>query len=736
MRLFFILCVGMAFTATTCAADPPQISAVRAGFAGRYKVGPNTPLQVSVLAGSSSETVRARVTIADSDGLNCTFNASGPCQLAAGQETTIPLCVRFGHEAGSLRVELFDGEKTRVSKIIVSSPTPSPEQILEALRPGQRLIVSIGAMPGSMEGALPSSEGKSARNVLASVDEFADLPDCWQGYEGVDYVIFSTGRREILAQASANPSRIEALDQWVRMGGTLVLAAGNNAEEALDKKSPLARFVPGRFDGPAHLHEDQVRTLETLANGQSPIPPAKQGEKVDLLVAKLVDVHGRVDARANDIRLVIRTAHGLGQIVFVATDLDHGSMLAWSDRPLLMAALLGLPGNERPTETKSAAESYSYDDLAGQLRSSLELFRGVRMVPFFVVATLVAIYILLIGPGDYFLLRRLRRGMGWTWITFPAIVVLVSAGGFWASSWLKRDVTRVNQVDLIDIDADGTARGASWFSLFSPRSTTYDLSLRGRLPNGEAPKELTASLGWFGKAGSGFNGMYNRDSQDAGPLGGEGYSIEPSMDSARDVPIQVWSCKNFVYRWLGRAGDQGLRISLKEEGHQPEGTITNGLKLNGAGGGKGVTLFHAYLAYDGSAYLLGTIRAGESVDIGSATRRVSLKTFLSSESIEDTTAQTEKRAYDPGSRDAAYVLRAMLFYDAASGQMRTRMSSNYQSFTDLSGVFRTDRAVLVAMPPQETAYRGAEVLNKRQPLAGPLDNHTIIYRFVVPVGKQ
>jgi len=47
---------------------------------------------------------------------------------------------------------------------------------------------------------------------------------------------------------------------------------------------------------------------------------------------------------------------------------------------------------------------------AGQLRSALDLPRGVRLVPFFAVALLVILYILLIGPGDYFLLRRLGRG--------------------------------------------------------------------------------------------------------------------------------------------------------------------------------------------------------------------------------------------------------------------------------------------------------------------------------------
>jgi hypothetical protein len=713
----------------------PQIANVRAGFAGHYKVGAATPLRVTLLGGSSAASVRIRVTAADSDGLNCTF-ATEPCQLPPGHETTIPLCVRFGHEAESLVLDLLDDEKTLESKSVASSTTPSAGQIPNAMRPGQRLIVSVGAMSGGMDGALSSSEGKSARNVLAEIDDVANLPDCWQGYDGVDYVVLSTGRREILAQAAAHPSRIQALDRWVRMGGTLVLAAGENAAAALDAKSPLARFAPGRFDRTVHLHGNQITRLETMAGGQNRIPPLNADEQVDLISARLEDVRGQKVALANDIPLVVRTAHGLGQIVFVATDLDRGPIRAWSDRPLFMAALLGLPGNETPPEAMNAVKSYGYDDLAGQLRSSLEEFRGVRMVPFFVVASLVAIYILLIGPADYFLLRRLRRGMAWTWITFPAVIVLVAAGGYSASSWLKRDVTRVNQVDLIDIAADGTARGTSWFSIFSPRSETFDLSLRGRLPKGKAPDEMTASLGWFGKAGNGFNGMYNRDAQNAGPIGGEGYLIDAAMDSARNVPIQNWSCKDFVYRWLGHAGNQGLDISLKDEGHQPAGTITNNLKPNGAEKGKGVTLSHAYLIYGGWAYLLGTIRPGESLEINSYTRRVSLNTFLSSDSIEDTAGQSEKQPYDPGSRDAAYILRAMLFYDAAGGRKRTGMANDYQGFTDLSGVFRTDRAVLVAMPPQNEAYRGAEVLNKQRPLGGPLDKHTIIYRFVVPVGKQ
>jgi hypothetical protein len=731
----FLLCLA-ATCATLRAETPngPQFTAARVGFAGRYKVGLWTPMEVTLRGGDAAVSGQVRASLSDSDGLNCTFVAPEPCQAPPGQETRVPLVVRFGHETGTLTLELLDGQTTRVSKSFVSAQTPSTGQLPSALRPGQRLIVSVGATPGGMENALPNSEGKMPRNVIAAVDDFAELPMGWQGYEAADVVILSTSRRELLAQLARQPSRIEALDQWVRMGGTLVLTAGENAEEVIGKKSPLARLLPGRYVGIHHLHSQEATAWETLAGGHNPIPPPKSGETVDVPAARLADVQGRIEARANDIPLVVRQGRGLGQVVFVAADLDGPSLRAWSDRPQLLAAILGLPVSEPPVEAGNDVESYGYDDLAGQLRSSLEQFRGVRLVPFFVVALLVVLYILLIGPGDYFLLRRLRRGMTWTWITFPAVVVLFAAGGYWASDWLKRDVLRVNQVDLIDISADGTARGTSWFSIFSPRAETFDLSLQARLPSGGVPQGTSASLGWFGKAGNGFNGMYNRDVQSAGPVGGQGYTIGSALDAARDVPIPVWSCKNLVYRSLGRADDQGLETALQEENRQPAGTITNRLKH----GGKGITLTHAYLAHDGWAYLLGTLRPGESREIGSSTRRISLNTFMSSESIEDGAGQggqADKLPYDQGNRDAAYVLRAMLFYDAASGRKRTGLANDYQGFADLSSVFRTGRAVLVAMPPQEEAYRGTEVLRNQQPLAGPLDRHTIVYRFVVPVGK-
>ena len=91
----------------------------------------------------------------------------------------------------------------------------------------------------------------------------------------------------------------------------------------------------------------------------------------------------------------------------------------------------------------------------------------------------------------------------------------------------------------------------------------------------------------------------------------------------------------------------------------------------------------------------------------------------------------------------AYVLQAMMFYDAAGGRKRTGMANDYQGFTDLSGLLKAGRAILVAMPPQDGSCRGGDLLrgpvpkpgepDNRRPLGNALDRHTTIYRFILPV---
>src|SRR5690606_34289183 len=141
----------------------------------------------------------------------------------------------------------------------------------------------------------------------------------------------------IYRQLTQNGPQMAALDTWVRLGGRLILSVGSEAAEVLAANSRLLPLVPGKFvEGVplrrANAWESYVGTGDRLelqaltdADGES-----------RLTVPRLEEVRGRIEAyegsRATDLPLVVRAAHGLGEVVFVAADLDRAPFLDWPAR--------------------------------------------------------------------------------------------------------------------------------------------------------------------------------------------------------------------------------------------------------------------------------------------------------------------------------------------------------------------------------------------------------------------
>ena len=82
----------------------------------------------------------------------------------------------------------------------------------------------------------------------------------------------------------------------------------------------------------------------------------------------------------------------------------------------------------------------------------MDTFEGVPVISFGWVALFILFYILLVGPIDYFVLKRLFKRLELTWITFPLIVIVVSVVAYLAAYYSKGDDLRVNKVDLVQID--------------------------------------------------------------------------------------------------------------------------------------------------------------------------------------------------------------------------------------------------------------------------------------------
>jgi hypothetical protein len=733
--LHFALCIFLfsipviALPAISLAQDvqPPKIVGVRVGIGDRYKAGLWTQVEVTVLGGSESLTGELSAIVPDGDGVpGCVIK---PCQVLAGSPTCVRLITRFGRVDSELRADLRVNGRVVASRVFDTAFQADGEHFLAAIE-FQKLIVTVGPTSlGVEEAGKLGGLDTEFRPVGARVSDVERLPTQWCGYEGVDAVILSTSDPGIYRKLAGNNARVEALDQWVRMGGRLVLCVGSQAEEILADGAALRRFVPGRFEKKmAQLR--QTGAIETYCGSRLSATEAV-GERVVMRVPQLVDVEGVIEAADGRLPLVVRTARGFGQVIFVAADLDQLPFRKWTDRPMLVARLLDMPSTrvEEPKDNASMMHQ-GYRDLSGQLRSALDRFTGVRLVPFWLVAGLIVVYIILIGPGDYFFLRKVVGRMEWTWLTFPAIVVLVCVGAYLLAYRLKGDQLRVNQIDLVDIDsASGQMRGTTWLNVFSPRMESFNFKVEPLRPEGGVAPNAHSWTAWLGLPGSALGGM--NPHAGGGLLWTDQFLYAKDLDELRGVPIQVWSTKSLTARWEGATTACPV-ADLTEADPVVVGTITNTLPF---------PLRNCILAYRGSAYDVGTLAAGQAFRLEPTAKRSELKTLLTGQRqvrVEGEKWQNETTPYDQSSTDLAYILRMMMFHEAAGGRRYTRLWNDYQDFVDLSELLKADRAILVAQTPiaASEGHQGGELLRDGRPLTSSKDQHETIYRFVFPVKKE
>ena len=167
-------------------------------------------------------------------------------------------------------------------------------------------------------------------------------------------------------------------------------------------------------------------------------------------MADLELTRGRVElweGLGTDLRpCIVASGAGLGQVIFVGVDLDQRPIANWSARVDLAKALLALIFNDGEAEAavrvETAPQSHvGNTDLVGQLRGALDQFRNVKLIPFSWIAGIAAIYILVMGPLDYWLLSRTKR-REWTWLTFSLTV----AGFTLLATWLAFSLERRGRI--------------------------------------------------------------------------------------------------------------------------------------------------------------------------------------------------------------------------------------------------------------------------------------------------
>ncbi|MEO8494966.1 MAG: hypothetical protein ABI614_07840 [Planctomycetota bacterium] len=681
------------------------------GFDGAYKVGYWTPVRITLAAGSADLDGDLALTTKDGDGVPVAFLDDEPIHVAAGETSSLTRQVKFGQLDGDLIIELRSGGKPVARRVIAAGDLPPP------MASDRDWILTLGPDIGVAAAA------KSSR--VTAVTDIPALPTSWFAYEAVNTIVLSTSDTSMLA--SITPEQFAALQQWVELGGRLVMCVGSAGEDVVGAGKPLAKLIPGTF-----ARVQQVRSLAALesyaASSQALDAIQVNGRTVPLQICLLADVVGKtpVYEQAAEGRrpIVIRAPTGLGQVVFVAADLDRSPFAEWGDRPRLIEKLLQGDTEQKHDRLGASGPTgqlvhLGYNDLVGQLRTAAEQFSGVELVPFSWVAGLIVVYILLIGPADYFFLRDVLRRMSWTWLTFPIIAVAFCSLAVLLHGSFKAPGIKLNQIDLVDIDLERSiARGTTWTHLYSPRSATYNLQLKSSWLDTQGERQ-GCLLAWQGLPGTGLGGLEAKSAT----LFPAPYTISRTKSKSQidATPIEIDGTKAFVARWWNQ-----VQLESTADLHLDEAGLLRGNVMNPLP----VELTDCILLYDNWAYKLE--RKGSVLQPGDATPihlekplnfswRLTRRRVVE---IKDITTPWEQRDLD-----VPRVLEMMLFHGVAGGDKYTQLHHRYQSYVDLSQHLTNGRAILFGR-----AERPASEIELDGQSAGEhYDRRWTFYRVVFPV---
>jgi hypothetical protein len=725
---FAPLCSARGQSAADGSPSAVQVTDVSVGLAGHLKVGHWAEVRVTFTNSSPAPLVgQLTLSTEDGDGLRARFTAPRAETLAPG-ETTIARLVKFGRAGGDLQVEFR--EHRADGDIVLVAHTVRGADLGEAFGSTSELVVTLGTEV-DVASALDQRSYRIRRETHSIVVAFADLPQHALGWDAVDAAVLPTS--ELSADEFSETSRT-AFAQWILLGGRAILSVGQAGEQIFGDDGLLSALAPGEFTRVAP--QRRTAALESYAGSVQRLDDGSR--RTSLEQTLFATVRGRVEVAEGTVAeqtqpLVIHYPVGLGQVSLLTVDLDRPPVSNWAGRANLLARMLGAhqageTGRGQQRDLKLPAQ-LGYQDLSGQLRMALEQFSGTSLVSFSLVALLVAAYILLIGPGDYFLLKYAVRRMQATWFTLALITLGCFALAWWLNTRLKSPSIALNQAEVIDIDlATGLARGSVWTHLYSPTTSAYNftpqIELAGAVEQSPSLAHAGGVLAWQGLPGRGLGGL---DGRAAPTLFELPYDITTDVSAAASppaifgIPIQAAATRSFVTRWWQPVNIQfPSTLAINQDGLL-HGQFEYALDLE---------LEDCVLFYDNWLYRIpGPMQRGRVVEISAFDTGRNLQWHLTQKHVID--AKDIITPWNARDHDAARILEIMMFHKEAGGDSYTGLTNRYYSWLDLSDHLHTGRAILIGRAPR----RATTLVDEELPdFAERYDHSWTVYRILLPVG--
>ncbi len=547
--IFLVIAAGGQSRPVRAAQNGAIRMTVEAGFQGRFREGQWLPLLINVA--NDGPDVSGELRIASGSALNLsTSGYATSVELPTQSNKQLFLYVTLEAYTQQVQVELAATNGAILQT--VSIPVTRTDS-------GDRLYAVVTESPTGSVDLTSARGGGDAYQIDWRLDNIPPLAQAMQGLDALLLTDVDTGK--------LSTEQRRAIQEWVLSGGHLIVSGGPNWQKT---RAGVDTLLP--------MSATSTTTLSTL-NGLLNFAGTsndKLSEGSVIAVQGQATADTRVLAQQDTTPLIVRGALGQGIVDYLTVDPGLEPFRSWSNRGQLWIHLLTTM--QRPGWSNGIVDT-------SEAAHAADFIKGLRLPDIFQLAGFLAVYIILIGPLNYLILRRLRR-LEWAWFTIPLIILLTSITAYVTGFSLRGAQATVNRMSLVQVwPGTERARVDGVVGVLSPRRAIYNIAAEGgltlRILNSDPYGNLNDTLSGI-RIEEGTRYMANRVPVDAGlsaTFVTSGYIAAPAFDGTAVLRL-----------------DKNGRASLS-------GQVTNTSDL---------TLTDAQILVMGTTYPVGNLAPGES----------------------------------------------------------------------------------------------------------------------------
>ena len=421
LGLLFLISIFLSTPLPTFAQNPISITIDQAGFddQGHVLIGAWFPVVVTIENGGGD--VQGTLTVETN---RARPKAGQTLDLPGGARKQVTLLVR---NDGNDSFDVVFSRANAAARVSVGGRIIAHQRT-------DHLIGLVGTQPAALAGF------NLANTTLVTIDPTTMV---------INDATLANFKVLVVSNLTPTTEQVAALNRWVMTGGLLIVDSGASSDGIAPE---FADLVPATVDMQAGTRTANFATKQI-------VPTASDTFNLTIRPVKAL-ANAQSVASDGDQALIVRRDLGLGSVLVTAFDvaavpIERGKSSIWTQLIKPRGVLQWVLANQqwRPIGANTGLPSSN-------------LIMGLLLG-----------YILMIGPFNYLLLRKLDR-REWAWFSIPLLVLLFVGIAYVGGKDLRNVNLSVAHVNVLDGTPDSSqARMTSMTTVNSGRRSTWTANL-------------------------------------------------------------------------------------------------------------------------------------------------------------------------------------------------------------------------------------------------------------------